>query len=36
MTHILKHLGAALLALTAVSASAQTFTRYTSTDGDYW
>ena len=36
MTHILKHLGAALLALTAASASAQTFTRYTSTDGDYW
>ena len=37
MTRTLKRLGvAAVLALTAVSASAQTFTRYTSTDGNYW
>ncbi|MBR2962798.1 MAG: glycoside hydrolase family 30 protein [Lentisphaeria bacterium] len=36
MAHILKHLGVAAFVLFAASASAQTFTRYTSTDGDYW
>ena len=36
MTRTLKRLGAAALTLIAAAASAQTFTRYTSTDGDYW
>ncbi len=36
MTRTAKLFGAAALALAAASASAQTFTRYTSTDGDYW
>ncbi len=36
MTRTAKLLGAAALALAAASVSAQTFTRYTSTDGDYW
>ena len=36
MTHILKDLGIAAFALISVTAPAQTFTRYTSTNGDYW
>ena len=36
MAHILKHFGAVALALFTASAFAQTFTRYTSTDGDFW
>ena len=36
MTHVLKCLGIAVLALASVAVPAQTFTRYTSTNGDYW
>lgn len=36
MTRTAKTLGAAVLALLSAAAPAQTFLRYTSTDGDYW
>ena len=36
MIRTAKALGAAILAALAAAASAQTFTRYTSTDGDFW
>jgi len=36
MTRTAKTLGAAILAVFSAAASAQTFTRYTSTDGDFW
>ena len=36
MTHVLKCLGIAVFALASVAVPAQTFTRYTSMDGDYW